>query len=261
MNLPLAAVVFPTWQVVILILLCFSSLIIALYCLFFMVPLKSFVERINLLGGGMKGMEAHVEGVRSQTTQKLAAIEKLVHDELQRSRQDMQNSINSVAHHTDRLLDSFQRLEKTVQNLQTEISKTASDTRKTSAGLAAIHDEVESIKNEFSAVEGELRGAINRQVSDAYQKLESTVLSALEAVQDEMLLGACRLHGWQASRPLTAEASLSRTPKDVRSRSNGKIISAEPLFAEAEKANRSEEDSEEEREEALQTEGQSMPTG
>ena len=74
----LAVVALRNWQWVVLIVLCFGSLIIALYCLLFMVPLKSFVERINSLGGGMKGIRAYIEGVKSETERQIADVQELL---------------------------------------------------------------------------------------------------------------------------------------------------------------------------------------
>ena len=61
-----------------LVLTAFSclSLVIALYCLLFMVPVKRFWERIRTLGGGLKGIEAHVDGVRSKVSRRLEEVEE-----------------------------------------------------------------------------------------------------------------------------------------------------------------------------------------
>jgi len=262
MGLHVAAVVFPTWQAVVLILLCFGSLIIALYCLFFMVPLKSFVERIDSLGGGMKGMESHVDGLKNETDRRVASLEERICESLRELRCELQQSIDTAADKTTRALDGLQRLDKATHNLQAEIRDAASDTRKLGASLDAVRAGLDDLRSDFTALEGELRGSVNQQVSDSYQKLESTVLSALEAVQDDMLRGASKLRAWQSptppSRPAPNGKLGTRGLKDSRRKATSKIISAEPLFADAEKG-QGDAESDKDDADALKTEKQEAP--
>ena len=212
MGLHLAAVVFPTWQAVVLILLCFVSLLISLYCLLFMVPLKSFVARINLLGGGMKGIETHVDGIRSETERRMAALEKQIRDGMDQLRAEVQAATNATGDKAAHLQESIQKLERAAHNLQAEVRATASDTRKMEAALATFRAGMEEVQNDFSALEGELRSTVNQQVNVSYQKLESTVLSALQAVRDDMLRGASRLRTWQAPSPPPPPPSPQSSP-------------------------------------------------
>jgi len=262
MGLHLAAVVFSTWQAVILILLCFGSLIIALYCLFFMVPLRSFVERVNLLGGGMKGIESHLDGVQGEVERRIATVEELVRAAMREVRCELQEAIQQVTNRTSRTQENVQRLDRATQNLQAELRDAVADTRKLAASVDAMRAALDEIRDDFAALDGELRGAISQQVTDSYQKLESTVLSALEAVQDDMFRGTSKLRSWQAPAPSHKPAGKFgvRPTRDSRRRPLSKIISAEPLFADAEKAEQSEASHEEPADaDALQTEGQSAP--
>jgi len=261
MGLHLAAVVFPTWQAVVLILLCFVSLLISLYCLLFMVPLKSFVARINLLGGGMKGIETHVDGIRSETERRMAALEKQIRDGMDQLRAEVQAATNATGDKAAHLQESIQKLERAAHNLQAEVRATASDTRKMEAALATFRAGMEEVQNDFSALEGELRSTVNQQVNVSYQKLESTVLSALQAVRDDMLRGASRLRTWQAPSPpppppITPKLT-SNGWKDARRKPGSKIISAEPLFADAEKGDSAA--SQEESEETVDAEKEGAP--
>ena len=235
MGPQLAVVVLPTWQWVLLIVLCFGSLIIGLYCLLFMVPLKSFVERINSLGGGMKGIRSYVEGVRSETEERIAAVQEQVAAGLKESQTELRSAVDSAAQKAGQAQAGLQRLERAAQSLQAELRDNASAVRDLSAGLAAMRKESEELRSDFEALQSELRGSVDQKVSDSYQQLEGTVLSALEALKDGMLRAATAQHPPSAThvpRP-TFEGSPA---KDPRRRQPDKIIRAEPLFAVLEKA-------------------------
>ena len=226
MGPQMAVTVLETWQAVVLILLCFGSLIIALYCLFFMVPLKSFVRRINSLGGGVRGIRAHVDGVRKDTEHRIGAVEHLLRDELTRMHSELQDSLEAVAQRAGEAQSGLQRLDRTVQRFQADLRQHPSDGRRLSEALAQMHKDLAELRNDLDVVETELRGSVGQFVSDSYKQLEGTVLSALEVLQDEMLRGASKLRRAGDSAP-------SRRPdgRDSMRRPSGKIIPAEPLFA------------------------------
>ena len=233
MGLQLAVVVLLTWQWVLLIVLCFGSLIIALYCLLFTVPLKSFVERINSLGGGMKGMRSYVDGVRGETEERIAAVQEQLEGELNESHAELRGAIDSAVERASRAQAGLQKLDRAAQSLQTGLRDNACDVGNLSAGLATVHKELQELRSDFEALQAELRGAVGQMVSDSYQQLEGTVLSALEALKDGMLRGGTVPHPPRdhALRPLS-----DGTPaKDSRRRTSDKIIAAEPLFAGLEK--------------------------
>ena len=239
MSPSLAAMVFQTVQGILLIVLCFSALIIALYCLFFMVPLRQFVERINSLGGGMKGIQAHVDGVRCETEAKIKELEELTRQELSRARTELQGELQSLTESAHKVQASLQRLDQAAQSLQAELRENASDTRKLSGTLSALRAELEDLRGDFQALQGELDGTVRQLVAARCGELEGTVLRALEAVQDEMLRGTANLRVVRDSAPLARPTPARRFDsfgfKDSYRRTGGKIIAAGPLFAELDK--------------------------
>ena len=239
-----AVAILETWQAVVLILLCFGSLIIALYCLFFMVPLKSFVRRINSLGGGVRGIRAHVNGVRSETEKRISVMEEVLRNELGKLRADLQGALDAAADSASRAHSGLQGLERTVQHFQAQLREHSSDGRKLSEGLAHMRKELSDLRNDLDVVEVELRGSVSQLASDSYKQLEATVLGALEVLQDEMLRAADKLRG-SGERPASWKPSPSArigttSGKDSRRRASGKIIPAEPLFAELDKGSKGE---------------------
>ena len=240
MLLQTATLVLAGWQGIVLIVLCFASLIIALYCLFFMVPLRQFVERINSLGGGMKGIQAHVDGLRTATEKRIETIEAAMRQDLARTRSELEANLNAVAENLRKAQAGLQRLEQAAQGLQAEIRENASDARKLSSALQSARSEWEDLRNDFQALEVKLTGSLRQIALDSWRELEGAALSALESVQDEMLRGTskCRASRLQGQPPKISPARTLEggSYKDSRRRPADKIISAEPLFAGLDKA-------------------------
>lgn len=239
MAIVLANVVFSTWQAVLLIVLCFGSLVIALYCLFFMVPLKSFVQRINSLGGGMQGMRAHVDGVRSEIEKQIAALESLVRRHAEATRAEMEVAVDSAAEAARKGEAAVQRLAGAVEGLQAESAGQISASREAAAELSALRGELGELRHDFELLQGELSGSIRRMVSQSYQTLEGTFTAALAAVSDEMLRGSGTLRNGRESRPSVGPGANGlfgdRGRQGLRQDAPSKIISAQPLFAQAER--------------------------
>jgi len=206
MGAMIGAVVFSTWLGVLLIVLCFGSLLIALYCLLFMVPLNSFVQRVNSLGGGMRGIRAHVDEVLSQADQRIAEVQRLLNERLERSLQEVEVELKSHG--------------RSVAELRTDLN--------------ALHQQLAELRNDFEVLEGELAGRARTLVAESYRGLEGTVLGALEAVRDEMLRGATRLRHPHAPQP-PAGRWAEHGPGEARRPSERKIISALPLFGDMDK--------------------------
>jgi hypothetical protein len=202
----MAEVAFSTWQAVLLIVLCFGSLLLALYCLLFMVPLKSFVERVNSLGGGMRGIRAQVDGALSQTEARL------------------------------------EQIEAAVRELRAELEKGAGGAVKLAADLGAIQERLADLKDDVEVLEGQLSESVQRQVAASCRELEGVVLAALEAVRDEMLRGANRLRSPRETRPPVTGPPptrlMERGPGELRPEASRKIIPAWPLLEEAAKSGR-----------------------
>lgn len=239
MSLHMAAVVLPTWQWVLLMSLCFGSLTIALYCLLFMVPLKSFVQKVNSLGGGMEGIRKYVDGLRSETEKRIASVQGHLQQELEQTRAEFRGAMDALTQSTRQAQSGIQKLDGEVQGLQTELRGTVSEMGEMSAGLGKIHKQLGELRNDFDVLQVELRGSVQQLVSDSYQQIEGTVLSALEAVKDEMLRGAGKLQASRDPGPTLRPASprplVGPRYKPSRRRPSSKIISAEPLFANLEK--------------------------
>ena len=262
MGPELALVTVPTWQWVLLMVLCFGSLIIGLYCLLFMVPLKSFVERINSLGGGMKGIRTHVDGVKSETEQQIVAAQEHMEERLSEAQTGLRDAIESVADTAGQAHEAIVRLDRAAQSLQAAVRENAADARDLSASLGAAHKELEELKSDFAALHAELRGSVSRMVGEYYQRVEGTVLSALETVKDEMLRGA----GPRPPRDRSPSAALTPAspfsgprPPGSRQRSSSKIIEGGSLFAGLEKVRGSETAQEEEGGQPRQGEQQPAP--
>jgi archaellum component FlaC len=222
-----------TWQAIFLILLCFTSLIIALYCLFFMVPLKSFMNRINSLGGGMEGMRAHLQGIRNKIEKQISAMESDISRKREDDREEFIAGITDLRHATARLEQKLQESERTANSLQANIKDSTVRTRNLASEVKAIREDLNELQNDFAVFREELNGSLRQMVSNSYMELEATVLSSLEAIQEEIL--------WTCSKD---EHASNRRPNGDRPRSRPslnditralhkethKIISAQPLF-------------------------------
>ena len=209
MSAGLGVVAFSTWLGVLLIVLCFGSLLIALYCLLFTVPLNSFVQRVNSLGGGMRGIRAHVDDMLSQTDRRIAEMQRLMHE----------------------------GMEEGLRESRAELEQHARSVAELRADLNALHEQLADLRNDSEVLEGELAGRVRTLVSESYRALAGTVLGAHEAVRDEMLRGAKKLRHPHDPRPPTGRWG-ERGQSDAHRQSERKIISALPLFGDTEKAAR-----------------------
>lgn len=215
MTLLLASVTFSTASALILIALCFSSLIIALYCALFMVPVKRFMAKISSLGGGMKGLEAHLYGLKSETDSRIAAVEQTLTGQVKK------------------LQEEIALLRSEAERARTEALEAGERGQALAGRVGVLAQGLTGLEGELRSLTGGLRESIRKQISDGYQSMESTVLGALDAVRDEIVretekLGSLRRTGQGNHR------FVDHPPRDPRHRPAGKIISAEPLFAEME---------------------------
>lgn len=237
----LGAVVFSTWQGIFLILLCFGSLGIAIYCLLFMVPVKSFMQRINSLGGGMEGIRSHVDGVRMEVEERIEEVERALGEQLEevsrRSREDtaqLRKKLRSAS-------QTLRKLDSGVRELREELSRAQTHREDLQRSAKSLGAGVRDLRHDFKALEEELDAQVRQTVAGSYQQIEGTVLSALKAVQKDML---------RVSRGLRKGGPGSTVPrkgrgkggkkgaqkgksKSDRQQEPGKIISAEPLFGES----------------------------
>lgn len=221
----------PQWQIVVLIVFSVSSLIIALYCLIFMVPLRRFRERISSLGGGMKGIEAYVGGVRERVEARLTGLEEQLQQQLAEVRQAAESAVDALARDQRELRREMDRLRKDAQSLQAELREVREDAMKVGRAYEALGKRLDQVAGDFDTLDVELRESVRQLVAESFSSVESTILSALEAVQEEILYGP--------SEPSSSGQGFSARPDRARPRpgfasseeTGSKIITVEPLFA------------------------------
>ncbi|MBS3762804.1 MAG: hypothetical protein KGZ25_05810 [Planctomycetes bacterium] len=243
------AVVFPMWQAILLIVLCFGSLIIALYCLFFMVPLKSFAKRINSLGGGMRGIRKHLEGINQEIDGRIEQMRDDFEERLRDQREEWDESLTLLSKTAKNAEAGLKKLDGTTQSLQAEIRESSSDARKVARNLDDLKKQLLELQNDFQVLEDELEGSVRQMVNDSFHRLESTILSALESVQDEMLRGSSHFRGTSMNSGKKHSHGSSGHYESKKGRKTkpeeNKIISAEPLFGEDVEEESNEEEAEE----------------
>jgi hypothetical protein len=183
----LAQVTLNAWHVAILIVFSVGALIIALYCLFFMVPVKRFWERIGSLGGGLKGMEAHVKGVHDEVSKRLDSLEREAGERHEAISQESSEAAEKLARSDRELHRSLRQLRGDVESLQEELTRTRDHNAKLARSVEALTGQLQQLHSDFDLRGVELRESVRQQVADSFTTVESTILSALDAVQSEML--------------------------------------------------------------------------
>lgn len=247
----------PTWMQVVLIFVSFGALIIACYCLFFMVPVKRFWERIRSLGGGMKGIEAHLSGVRDELDRRLNELASSARQQISESREAAQATLDRLAKDGRGARRDLEALRKDLQSLQAQLRGATADNSKVTQSLQSLTRELHQLRGDFDALDVELRESVRQLVGDSFASVESTVLSALDAFQEEMLHGASEPSA--ATRPSRLPQRPSRTSPDFAGgptvRGRGNIITVQPLFADLRRDEKEEEADEEPQENAEETKG------
>lgn len=227
------------------------ALIISLYCLFFMVPVKRFWERIRTLGGGLKGIEAHVNGVRESIGKRLDDVEKRTEAELTAFRAELEETLESLSRDNRKSRRELESLRKDVQSLQADLRSTSADAGKLAQRLESLTAEVQQLRSDFDALDVELQRAVQQRVADSFTTVESTVLSALEAIQEEILYGVS-----DSPTPSPPSRSAPPTSGSTARGPRENIITVEPLFANLRQEEREHEEEEEEGEEPPDEGGQ-----
>ena len=214
------------------ILLIFSvaALLISCYCLFFMLPEKSFWDRIHSLGGGLKGIETHVEGVKAELSGRLDVLEKQAGERAEAVRQDAQSSTEKLAKADREAARELDRLRRELQSLQVELREALAGNSRLTQSVESLTNQVQQVRGDVDGLGVELRESVRQQVADSFTSVESTILSALDAVQEEMLYGVSQPPETSTSFPARRPAAKSGSGAD-NDRQN--IISMGPLFAAA----------------------------
>jgi Sec-independent protein translocase protein TatA len=179
----------PQWQAIVLICVSFGSLIIALYCLFFMVPVKRFYERIRSLGGGMEGVRSYISGIRDEVQEQIRKLEETTSEEVGRSQQKAETAVHELTESRRELAGRMSGLREEVESLQARLERGEAELRKLSQSAETMGKRLQQMQDDFDALDVELRESVRQLVADSLSTLESTVLSALEAVQEEILYG------------------------------------------------------------------------
>jgi len=224
-----------------LVLTAFSclSLVIALYCLLFMVPVKRFWERIRTLGGGLKGIEAHVDGVRSKVSRRLEEVEERAQQQLEDCRRKLQEGLDKLAQQGRQTRRRLEEMHKELESVREALRGSSTEGRQLARRVQALTGEVQGMRGDLEGLDAELRQSVRRKVADAFSSVESTVLATLEAIQEEILYGVSDA----GNRP--SGSARPRTGRVPTRGTRGNIITVEPLFANMHRADQEEETAEE----------------
>jgi len=226
MNPVLAAVTLDTVRFVTLVLFSVGALIISLYCLFFMVQEKSFWARIHSLGGGLKGIEAHVAGVKDEITRRLEALEKESAERAEALSRQNETSVDKLARVDREAARELERLRRELQSLQAEVREALAGNSRLNQAVESLTHQLQQLRGDLDGLGVELRESMRQQVADSFMSVESTILSALDAVQEEMLYGVSQQGSGTAPFPARRP---SAPPPSKGNRQN--IINMGPLFA------------------------------
>jgi len=232
-----------TWHVVVLTFVCIASLIVSLYCLFFMVPVKRFYERMRSLGGGIKGVESHMKGVMEKLQQRIEESEQKAQEAIQKQNNSLERRLNQesrslhqevekLRNRTAQLQDEMARLRQKLGAQQDRLDNQASQNQELVRAMKSLGSRLRRLQDDFEGIDGELKESTRQFVSDSYQQLEAVVLAALDSIQDQMLRGA-----GEGNSPFR-RGSGGRGPRGQREPRTGdaegggsrKIISAGSLF-------------------------------
>ncbi len=201
------------------------ALIIALYCLFFMVPVKRFWERVRTLGGGIKGIEAHVNGVRESISRQVEGLRQESREQAEAQRAEFEQKLEELARDGRKGRRRLETLADEIETTRQQLKSTAGELRKVMRNMEALSRNVQQLRSDFDTLDVEVRESVRQQVGNSFSTVESTVLSALEAVQEEILYGVCG----DGSGPPHREPPPTGTGPGAR-RTRDKIMKLEPLF-------------------------------
>ena len=222
------------WQEMVLIILCCASLIISLWCIFNMVPVKRFSQLIRSLGGGVKGIEAHMDNVRDEIERTLAELENSTQQQVAQVREATEAAVEKVGRESREARRELDRVRNDLQALQAELRGAAGDSRKVSRGVGELTKQLQQLRSDFDVLDVELRESVRQQVANSFTSVESTVLSALEAIQEEIVHGTGAPHG--RSTPLRPDkrhpSPAAPFTRDATRRTPENIITVKPLFGE-----------------------------
>jgi cytochrome c556 len=215
-----------------LILFSVGALVIALWCLFFMVPVKRFMERIEALGGGLKGIEGHVEKVHSDLCQKLSEMETTMRQKVSQAEEKTQEAVDQAVEDGKKARSELDQLRRDLQSLQAELRKTARDSNEMTHSMETLTRRLSALQDEFASLDVKLEQSVKQRVAESFKDVEATVLSALDAIQEEMV-GQPVMRTGQPSDGNTVQFP-RRTRRKPGAKGNGEgdgdRMKIEPLF-------------------------------
>jgi hypothetical protein len=204
-----------TWLAVVLIITSLTALGLAVYCRIFMAPLERFRERVNALGGGLRGVESHFTGVAGDLQSRVEALEEKTDGGIAEAGREVET------------------LRRELQALQEQARATAAEATRAAQTADSLAKQLAQFRSDFDALDVELKESVRQLVADSLTTVESTVLAALEAIQEEILHGVPEPVGppspFTTRRGPTKPAPAFDPAAARRRREN--IITVEPLFA------------------------------
>ena len=140
-------------------------------------------------------------------------------------------------------------IRQSLESLRNALQEQSTHNSQFSKSVDSLAERLEQMQRDFGSLDVELRESVRQLVSDSHQRVEGTVLSALDAIQNQIIRGVERPPGkppverFAPRQDATSESPHRQDPR--------KIISAGPLFTPSENA---EDQAEEQDEPAAPTE-------
>jgi len=223
----------PPWLGVVLIITSLTALGLALYCRIFMAPLERFRERVNALGGGLKGIESHFTGVAGELHERVEALEEKTSGQITETRESLQGAVEGQARDLREVRREVDKLRRELQAVQEELHETTASVTRSAQAAESLAKQLGQFRSDFDALDVELRESVRQLVADSLATVESTVLAALEAIQEEILHGVPEPSGTPGPFGTRRDSSKPAPSFDSgagRGRREN-IITVEPLFA------------------------------
>jgi hypothetical protein len=218
-----------------LVLIAFSvgALLIALYCLFFMVPVKRFWEKMEALGGGLKGIEGYVDEVHTEICQKLSEMETAVRHQIGQAQEETQEAVEKASDDGKQARKELERLRADLQSLQAELRGAARDSTRVTQSVDALTKRLAGLQEDFNSLDVKLRESVRQLVAESFKSVEATVLNALDTLRDEML-GEPHRSSASPTSPASNPFRRSQRPKPPNGGNggpaNGSKVIVAPLF-------------------------------
>lgn len=231
--LNIASVPLPAWQAVFLIILSFGSLVIALYCLLFMVPLKKFVHRIESLGGGMEGIKKHLNGVEDYFKKELDRIHTSHEESLDEVKRNADKRIKEAEQRSEEVIESLQRVESQTEDFSRSLDEFKSGLEAGCRKTEKLETIIEELKRDMAVLGEETEGKLQKRVRESYYELEANVLATLEVLRDELLPPAepSGSGPGKSDAPGKGASEDRKIYREDTEQGESKIISAGPLFS------------------------------